>query len=104
YDTTVLSGERKAGCRCPFDLYEMYWADLSRLGAGYSKVFGELFQLLFHLTGLGRKTVDLERLNHSAGFRQRIWSAYAWFQAAASEILSVPMPMIYLVMLAVILS
>lgn len=44
-------------------IYEMYWADLSRLGTGFIRIFGELYQLLFHLISIGRPVVDLARIN-----------------------------------------
>jgi hypothetical protein len=37
--------------RC--DVFEMYWADLSRLGGGATRILTELFTLLFHLSKLG---------------------------------------------------
>ncbi|MEM9567993.1 MAG: hypothetical protein AAF974_06755, partial [Cyanobacteria bacterium P01_E01_bin.34] len=40
-------------------VYEMYWADLSRLGNGVIRFFGSFFQLLFHLSTLGAKTLQL---------------------------------------------
>ncbi|MEM9276273.1 MAG: hypothetical protein AAGA80_25470, partial [Cyanobacteria bacterium P01_F01_bin.143] len=45
------------------DVYEMYWADLSRLGTGFVRIFGELYQLLFHLISLGRPLIDLARIS-----------------------------------------
>lgn len=43
-------------------IYEMHWADLSRLGTGFVHIFGELFQLLFHLSSLGRPIIDSTRI------------------------------------------
>ena len=51
----------------------MYWADLSRLGTAFTQIFGELYQLLFHLGSLGRKTVDLAQLELEHEER-RAWS------------------------------
>jgi hypothetical protein len=53
---TTPSGESRA-----VDIYEMYWADLSRLGAGAWRILSELYQLIFHLGSLARHTVDLAR-------------------------------------------
>lgn len=41
------------------DVYEMYWADLSRLGGGAMRILTELFTLLFHLAKLGTDTISL---------------------------------------------
>lgn len=42
-------------------LYELYWADLSRLGSGFLRVFTELYQILLHLGRLGYRTVKAAR-------------------------------------------
>ena len=60
YDTTRLRLSRTdaiTGEDRPVDLYEMYWADLSRLSSGVPRVISELFTLLFRLSQLGRDTV-----------------------------------------------
>jgi hypothetical protein len=41
------------------DVFEMYWADLSRLGGSAARLLTELFTLLFHLSKLGADTVSL---------------------------------------------
>jgi hypothetical protein len=43
------------------DIYEMYWADLSRVGKGFINVFGKFYQLLFHIISLGRQCIDFAR-------------------------------------------
>ena len=40
------------------DVYEMYWADLSRLSGSMPRIVSELFTLVFRLSKLGRETVD----------------------------------------------
>ena len=40
------------------DVYEMYWADLSRLSGSMPRIVSELFTLVFRLSKLGRGTVD----------------------------------------------
>src|SRR5438034_1006507 len=47
------------GAAQPVDVYEMYWADLSRLASGVPRILTELFTLLFRLSQLGRDTVAL---------------------------------------------
>ena len=41
------------------DVFEMYWADLSRLSGSVTRILTELFTLLFHLSKLGADTVSL---------------------------------------------
>jgi len=41
------------------DVFEMYWADLSRLSGGATRILTELFTLLFHLSKLGADTISL---------------------------------------------
>lgn len=43
------------------DVFEMYWADLSRLSDQMPRIVGELFTLLFRFSRLGRDTVGLAR-------------------------------------------
>lgn len=64
YDTVCLEGEHITSDHeaKKVHIYEMYWADLSRLGKGFVHIFGELFQLLFHLSSLGRSIVDSTRI------------------------------------------
>lgn len=45
--------------RRPVDVFEMYWADLSRLSGSTPRVLSELFTLLFNLSRLGAGTVAL---------------------------------------------
>ena len=69
YDTTCISLQRhdvghdalagdagEAGA-C-VDVFEMYWADLSRLSGSMPRIISELFTLVFRLSKLGRGTVD----------------------------------------------
>ncbi|MEG4633048.1 hypothetical protein QUB56_26265 [Microcoleus sp. AR_TQ3_B6] len=74
-------------------LYEMYWADLSRVGRGFFQVFGELYQILFHLSALGRHTLDMAALEHPDKFR---WRCYASLHGWAGRILSIPIPLLNL--------
>jgi hypothetical protein len=92
-------------------LYEMYWADLSRLGSGFVRIFGELYQLLFHLGSLGRQSVDLLRAEHQTtahmgGMRElsNIWAWYSASQALAVRIFALLLPILNLYLLIAALS
>ncbi len=65
YRTLKLSG-RLGGKRAAKDIdcYEMYWEDFSSVSRNTPRILAELYQLLFHLASLGRKTV-LEACKHA---------------------------------------
>lgn len=116
HEAVCLKGKRtgsKNGCgQGDVDFYEMYYDDLSRLSGGFARVFGELYQLLFHLTDLGRQTVDLARgavrdaerdeLRLSPG-GQRVWSVFSGLQTWTGRALTIPIALLNLILLAVVL-
>lgn len=104
YRTTVASGERtEAGRTTQVDVYEMYWADLSRLGSGVARFFREFYQLLFHLPWLGWGTVDaLSRQFDPRGTRSR-WRALDVAYRVFGYLLSVHVPLINVFLLCLVL-
>ena len=67
------------------DLYEMYWADLSRLSSAVPRILTELFTLLFRLSLLGRETVATaahEYRTQSGLFRRSDWAWLSFLQSA----------------------
>jgi len=59
YESSCIALERKAGgAKTPVTVYEMYWADLSRLSGALPRIVTELFTMVFRLAKLGRDTVD----------------------------------------------
>jgi hypothetical protein len=67
------------------DVFEMYWADLSRLSGQLPRVLTEGATLMFRLCRLGRDTVDLAaaELTHRPDRKQRhVW---AWWLNATSQ-------------------
>lgn len=113
YQTLRLSAERSArelrpgqGAveqRARVDVYELYWADLSRLGSGLLRILGELYQLLFHVSSLGRLTVDLALGQNP---RSRSWRALASVQTLANATLTLPVAILnlYLLLVTVLLA
>jgi hypothetical protein len=77
-------------------VYEMYWADLSRLGTGVLRFFSELYQLLFHSANLGRQTLDYAALEHDDG---RLWRWLCGVHKWAVRILTIFIPVVALVIL-----
>ena len=57
YESTRVSLRRRKDQRA-VDVYEMYWADLSRLGKGGLHALSALYQLFFHLSTLAADVVD----------------------------------------------
>jgi hypothetical protein len=60
YTTSRLEGRRLAQDgkdEADVHIYEMYWADLSRLGTGLLGMLGATYQLFVHLPNLGRRVV-----------------------------------------------
>jgi hypothetical protein len=102
YDTSRISLERHAvgpdqlrpgvdTQTADVDVYEMYWADLSRLSGSMPRIVSELFTLVFRLSKLGRGTVDEMRgqLGRARDARSpwarayaRAWDVLAWLQIA----------------------
>lgn len=104
YDTVRREGKAldRAGERAAdVHVYEMYWADLSRLGGGVIRLFGELYQFLFHLSDLGRQVIDFAYVEN-AGRPGWIW--YHRLQTWATRLLTMPVPVLNLLLLAVLLS
>ena len=89
YETSRIGLEREAGGRrSRIDVYEMYWADLSRLSGTVPRIVTELFTMVFRLSKLGRDTVD-EALGPVTGVRNAdqegkgrafLWWLVGWLQ------------------------
>lgn len=84
YDTRRLALVRDGdGTQAPVDVYEMYWADLSRLAGGVPRILTELFTLLFRMSQLGRDTVAAAARQFAAeNTHPRRWRAFGAAQAA----------------------
>jgi hypothetical protein len=79
-------------------VYELYWADLSRLKAGMLSFFTELYQLLFHLPSLGVHTINAAAVHH----RTLGWRLLRKLQSYTAGLLTVPIPIVNLFILATI--
>jgi len=98
YDTVRLSGSRiGAGqASCEVHIYEMFWADLSRLGSGLLRILVDFYQLLFYLCGLGAKTLDFARAHHPRDLR---WQLFRAAQYCAEQLLTLAVPVLNLCLL-----
>ncbi|MFL6565154.1 MAG: hypothetical protein ACJ8G5_09515, partial [Burkholderiales bacterium] len=94
YESTRVSLRRRTDHRA-LDVYEMYWADLSRLGKGGLHALSALYQLFFHLSTLAADVVDQVSLARrgGAGWRllQRLHAWAAWLMKGPIALLQLPM-------------
>ena len=98
YETIRLEGSRTPaeGPKQDVDVYEMYWSDLTKTGNAFTSIFGELYELLFHLGSLGTQTVGAAL----AHFKNKQWSRFNRVQMWAASVLALPLPILNLFMLA----
>jgi hypothetical protein len=82
YETTCIELERKVAGRTErVDVYEMYWADLSRLSGAIPRILTEFGTLIFRLSRLGRDTVDEGRgFLRGQGGAPLVWKALTFLQ------------------------
>jgi len=94
YESTRVSLRRRVDDRA-VDVYEMYWADLSRLGAGGLRALSSLYQLFFHLSTLAADVVDQVslRMNGRTAWRllQRLHAWMAWLMKGPAAVLQLAM-------------
>ena len=80
YESFRLAGERSgaAGPKTQVHIYEMYWADLAKRNNSFIRFFVSFYQLLIHLSSLGRTAVDHAALEHTGSqpwlFAQRSYN------------------------------
>lgn len=79
-----LEREGKGGARERVEVFEMYWADLSRLSGAIPRIVTELFTMVFRLSKLGRETVDeaRRRFGGATGRPPASWRGLAATQIA----------------------
>jgi hypothetical protein len=94
YESTRVSLRRRADDR-QVDIYELYWADLSRLGTGGLRALSALFQLFFHLGILAADLVDQVALDAGGGrgwrVLQRLHAWLAWLMKGPTALLQLAM-------------
>ena len=90
YETVSLRSFRDDGREV--HVYDMYWTDLSRVDTSGLRMIGELYQLMFYVSGLGRHTLDFA----ATLYRDRTWRALAWCQRWAERLLVLWIPVLNL--------
>ncbi len=99
YESTRVSLRRRADDR-PVDLFELYWADLSRLGEGGWRALSALYQLFFHLSTLAADIVDQVSLGVGGGIAwrllQRLHAWLAWLMKGPAALVQLSMLLLVL--------
>lgn len=99
YESTRASLRRRVDDR-PVDVYELHWADLSRLGSSWLQALAAVYQLFFHLSTLASDVVDQVVLGAGGGrgwrFLQRLHAWMAWLMKGPLAMLQVSMLLIVL--------
>ncbi|MFN0314434.1 MAG: hypothetical protein ACKVQA_05280 [Burkholderiales bacterium] len=94
YESTRISMRRRAGNQAA-DIFELYWADLSRLRSGGMRALSALYQLFFHLSTLAAGVVDQVALSTGGGpawrALQSLHSWLAWLMKSPAAILQLSM-------------
>jgi len=83
-------------------IYEMYWADLSKLGNRFTQIFSELYQVLFHLGSVSVNHILAAAIHfhlHTGGIE---WRRFAVAQKWTAAVLAWPIPIINLYMAALV--
>ena len=74
FETVRLRGRHNESGR-DVDVFEAYWADLSRPANSLLSFFAQVYQLLLHLPSVGRTAVDYARAAYKG---RRGWAAFSW--------------------------
>lgn len=98
YEGTRIGLEHRASGR-PVDLFEMYWADLSRLGHGGLAALSSLYRLFITLSTLAADVVDQASMKqaHGSGWRalQRLHAWAAWLLRGPSLLIQLAMLLLF---------
>ena len=108
YESTRIALKRRSD-GLPVDLFELYWADYSRLQPGGARAFSATYQLLFHLGTLARDVIDQVALAAHARAAPRAWSLMqllhawsAWLMRAPAALLQMAMGLLFVFGMAAI--
>ena len=104
HETIVLKGRRidqnnKQGA-VEVDVYEAYWADLSRLKSGYFTVFFEFYLFLFFFSRIGGITVERAVAHFENNKSWRLLQKLHWVSEVAL-VIAIPVSYFCLLSLAV---
>jgi hypothetical protein len=106
YETMRFEGQRLPAGRptepeTDVHIYEMHWSNLGRMKWGLLQIGQEFYQLLFHITNLGRQTIDHARIEHEGS---RVWAIYSAIQTWTVRLFTLLLPIAWLTMLSTVLT
>jgi len=81
-------------------IYDMFWSDLSGVGTAGLRIFGELYQLLFHLGSIGVNNVKAAAITLRETPAGPAWERFGTAQQRAAGLLAKQIPILNLLMLA----
>jgi hypothetical protein len=81
-------------------VYDMFWSDLSGVGLTGLRMFGELYQLLFHMGSVGVNNVNAAAITLRDTAAGPAWYRFSAAQKRAAAILALPIPLLNLLLLA----
>src|SRR5580704_5048907 len=84
-------------------VYDMFWSDLSGVGTAGLRIFGELYQLLFHLGSIGLNNVKAAAIFFRRSSAEAAWQRFNNMQVWATAMLAWPIPLLNLIILGVAL-
>ena len=96
---TIVAQMRRPPDGVDVHVFEMYWADLSRVATNWIRMFAEVFQLLFHVGSLGVHVVNAAEAYETAV--PGPWRLWAWAQRIAADSLSIGFPVLNLTLVAI---
>jgi hypothetical protein len=83
-------------------VYDMFWSDLSGLSKTGLRVFGELYQVLFHLGSIGVNNVKAASVLFQKGDSKTasLWRTFSSAQIWPATLLALPLPFLNLILFA----
>jgi len=84
-------------------VYDMFWSDLSGINTAGLKIFGELYQILFHLGSVGVNNVKAAAIFFKNTEAEPAWARFDKMQNKAAAMLAWPIPFLNLIILALAL-
>jgi len=94
---TSTGESAKGQTKTEVDIYECYWADLSRPKNTILSFFQGLYQVLFHLGSLSRLAISTGA-NAAENRDRKVWKWLDWTQLWAVRILTLPIPILNLIL------
>jgi hypothetical protein len=101
YTTLRMRGQMTdaSGAATDVDVYEVFWADLARPLNSVLSFLQAIYQLILHLAELSRLPLDMAAEENSGG----LWKTLRWTQRWTIRMLTVPIPILNILLLVALL-